>query len=207
MILALNEKKERIEATPHSVAKCPLCKTPAISKCGKLKIWHWAHKDLKECDPWSEPESEWHLNWKKKFPLECREVVIGCHRADIVTKEGTIIELQKSSISVEEIWERERFYRNMIWVLPADKYTSYDVAYVRTRGRVWTRHHRSFDFAKKPVFIELVSDGITGAFLEKHACRIQYFKIIKGILFCQNHPFKSSELTLSNKFIKQDNIY
>ena len=38
------------------------------------------------------------------------------HRADIVTRKGTVVELQHSSISVDSIEARESFYGKMIWL-------------------------------------------------------------------------------------------
>ena len=36
---------EKIEAIPHKRAKCPLCGEEVLSKCGEVKMWHWAHKN------------------------------------------------------------------------------------------------------------------------------------------------------------------
>jgi competence CoiA-like predicted nuclease len=91
-----------------------------MSKCGSINIWHWAHVTTVDCDAWGEPESEWHLNWKRGLPLDWIEVVMeddDCkHRADIRLPTGLVIELQHSPISVEEIQKREAFYQNMIWI-------------------------------------------------------------------------------------------
>jgi len=108
---------ERILAEPKSKAKCPICNDEVISKCGSIKIWHWSHKANKDCDNWYEPETEWHLNWKNEFPKECQEFTMGKHRADIRTNDRWIIELQNSSISSEDIIEREKYYKRMIWLL------------------------------------------------------------------------------------------
>lgn len=116
MIWALKEN-EIIKATPKNKALCPSCNSELISKCGIIKIWHWAHKSEKDCDDFSEPESEWHLNWKNKFPKEWQEVSIENHRADIQTKSRLVIELQNSPLSSEDIIKREKFYREMVWIL------------------------------------------------------------------------------------------
>lgn len=116
MQYALNDKKERIEATPKMKALCPCCEKPVASKCGDVKIWHWAHVSLEDCDPWYEPETLWHREWKNQFPKECREVIVGNHRADVKHK-GVVFEFQHSSISFGEVREREVFYKNMIWII------------------------------------------------------------------------------------------
>jgi len=107
--------------TPGQRGICACCQSTVIAKCGDINAWHWAH-EARDCDPWSEPESAWHLNWKAEFKQSRTEVVIGPHRADVVTPAGRVIELQASSINPEEIRERERFYRNMIWVFRADTF-------------------------------------------------------------------------------------
>lgn len=38
------------------------------------------------------------------------------HIADIIKRDGWVVELQHSPISPEEIWQRERFYGRMFWL-------------------------------------------------------------------------------------------
>ena len=63
-------------------------------------------------------DTEWHRGWQLEVPAQCREVVIGPHRADIVTPTaGAFVELQHSNLSVPEIREREDYYgRSMRWI-------------------------------------------------------------------------------------------
>jgi hypothetical protein len=110
----------RTLAHPNAKASCPTCNGDLIAKCGELKSWHWAHK-TKDCDHWSEPESEWHRQWKERFPAEWQEQQIGNHRADVLTPRG-IIEFQRSPIKPAEIRERESFYGKMAWVLDASSF-------------------------------------------------------------------------------------
>jgi hypothetical protein len=92
-------------------------------------VKHWRHKGG-DCDPWSEPEGPWHLGWKERFDLSCREIglidpVTGeRHRADVLcgagTPKATVLELQHSSISEDERAAREAFYRQahrMFWLV------------------------------------------------------------------------------------------
>ena len=138
-----NQSGERVAATPAQKASCPSCDGNVISKCGDIKIWHWAH-EVSDCDPWSEGETLWHREWKERFPEDCREVtmhhyihghgekgfgVLGqenCHRADIKT-DTHVVEFQHSSISGDEIRERETFYHlckgyEMAWVIDVLEY-------------------------------------------------------------------------------------
>ena len=115
-----NQKKE---AEKGLKGLCPICQQPVIAKCGKFKINHWAHKSLKHCDNWWENETEWHRQWKNTFPLEWQEIVSidektgEKHIADIKTNSGMVVEFQHSNISEEERISREKFYKNMIWIV------------------------------------------------------------------------------------------
>ena len=145
-------------AAPGASGNCPACGGDLIAKCGTIVSWHWAHKTC-DCDHWSEPESEWHLDWKRKFPQKFQEVTIGPHRADVLCPKG-VIEFQKSSISATEIQERENFYGRMVWVVWAG-----DWCLQHRRGSskqaprfVWSPPRKSWFAARKPLFIDLGGD-------------------------------------------------
>jgi hypothetical protein len=100
-------------------------------------VRHWRHK-AGDCDPWSEPEGEWHLGWKEKFDIACREIGLvdpktgERHRADVLcgmgTNRATVLELQHSSISEDERNAREAFYRQahrMFWLIHIHSETSF----------------------------------------------------------------------------------
>jgi Competence protein CoiA-like family len=93
----------RAEALPGLVGTCPACGSICRPKCGQMVIWHWAHHARADCDRWSEPMTEWHRAWQEVVPDDRREVVMGPHRADIVTASGGVVELQHSPISPEII--------------------------------------------------------------------------------------------------------
>lgn len=93
-----------------------------IAKCGGHRVWHWAHRGVRVCDPWWEPETEWHRAWKNEFPVDWQEVVHLAQSgekyvADVRTQGGMVIEFQHSFLKVEERTARESFYRPMIWVV------------------------------------------------------------------------------------------
>lgn len=66
----------RIEATPGVRGVCinPACASPMAARCGRVKVWHWAHKGTRPCDAWCEPETPWHRAWKDHFPRDWQEV-------------------------------------------------------------------------------------------------------------------------------------
>ena len=106
----------RTKAIPKAVSICSCCKSKIIAKCGRIKIWHWSHEATDHCDMWWEPMSEWHLSWQSHVPESMTEVIIGEHIADIKLSTGKVIEIQHSSISPEEVQEREEFYGEMTWI-------------------------------------------------------------------------------------------
>lgn len=116
----VNEEPQ--EALPGLSGKCKSCGDPTIAKCGKVKIWHWAHIGKRMCDPWWENETEWHRAWKGLFPKENQEIVMYAengekHIADVKMDHGYVIEFQHSHIKPQERQDRENFYKKMIWIV------------------------------------------------------------------------------------------
>ena len=162
MLYALNKKKEKIKAIPKSNAICPMCDGKVISKCGQIKIWHWSHESLKDCDSFGEGETYWHIKWKLLVDKEFCEVTIGNHRADIFIH-NTVIELQNSSISTEDIIKREECYGNMIWLFNAEEFKENielresDDSRKNTKNLFyktfrWKYPRKSLWYCKKPLF-------------------------------------------------------
>ena len=121
------------EATKGAKGTCLCCGAEVIAKCGKIRIAHWAHKNNEEC-PYSmkEPKTQWHLNWQNYFPKEWQEVKCTdeqtgeIHIADIKTTNGLVVEFQHSAINPEERLSRERYHKNMIWVIDGTR-SKYDL--------------------------------------------------------------------------------
>jgi competence protein CoiA len=114
---------QRVEAYARGRGMCPVCKGEVIAKCGTHKVPHWAHRGIRDCNSWAEKETEWHRAWKNKFPAECQEFIQRDghsgerHIADVRTPHGLVIEFQHSHLDPLERAKRERFYRNMVWVV------------------------------------------------------------------------------------------
>jgi Competence protein CoiA-like family len=113
---------ERTAAAPGLTGTCPSCGSAMVAKCGPLRINHWAHRGVRDCDSWAEPETPWHRTWKNQYPTAWQE----CpqhdqhgekHIADVRTEHGLVIEFQHSHLKPEERVARERFYGNMVWVV------------------------------------------------------------------------------------------
>lgn len=117
----------KAEAQPKLRGTCSYCGSEMIARCGRHKIWHWAHKSRADCDPWWESEGEWHRQWKNHFPEEWQEVIQvdeltgEKHIADVKNPFGLVIEFQSSNIKPEEKKSREDFYKDMIWVVNGNR--------------------------------------------------------------------------------------
>ena len=163
MFVANDQEGNRItieDAVQGGAYFCPVCGGALSVKAKKpeaLKAAHFAHKKGKDCDSWKHDLSEWHYAWQKSFPKECREVVVQNgeekHRADVLIN-NTVIEFQHSSISAEEIAERNSFYREcgykVVWVFDAEgkiknKFgDTLDPYLCRETDLLWKRARREF---------------------------------------------------------------
>ncbi len=176
----------RVAPARDTVCHCPLCGNVVRAKAltSKLVTPHWAHI-ASDCDSWSEPESAWHRAWKERFPEECREVVMGPHRADVRLADGLVIEIQHSFLPESEILERENFYGRMVWVVDArawdighrdryavgsdtygdEEYTRYQVDFTPLRDQKltagqlvkfrWRRPRRTWAAARRQLFLDV----------------------------------------------------
>ena len=132
-----------------------------MPKCGEIKTWHWAHEAVRDCDPWYEPETEWHRSWKAHAPEERVEVTMGPHRADIVGSDGGVIELQHSSIGPDEIRDREAFYGRMVWLIDGSPFAENLRVTIDARQCrfVWAHARPSWLAAAAPKFVHGFSLG------------------------------------------------
>jgi len=125
MKLAYVEGDNRV-AEPGLVGKCRDCGHVMVAKCGKHRVWHWAHWKSKECDPWWETETEWHRSSKNQFPVAWQEIGHTArsgerHRADVRTESGLVLEFQYSPLKEAERASREDFYTRLVWVVYANR--------------------------------------------------------------------------------------
>ena len=117
---------KRQEPQPKISGQCIGCGNPVVSKCGEVRVPHWAHKGRIQCDTWWENETEWHRSWKNQFPTDWQEIIHQAedgerHIADVKTNKGWVIEFQHSYINPEERRSRENFYKKLIWVVDGSR--------------------------------------------------------------------------------------
>ena len=120
------------DADKNEYYSCPICNQRLKQNRGQIRIPHFSHigkisnrsADYAPCtDRWHYCKSEWHLEWQKRFPINCQEVVVSNgkekHFADVLIN-NTVIEFQHSPISIVEFYERNDFYNEcgykVVWV-------------------------------------------------------------------------------------------
>ena len=163
----------RTEPLSGLAGHCPVCDREMTPKCGRYVRWHWAHKRRSGCDPWHEPETEWHLMWKDCFPKNNQEVVHidngtgERHIADVKSASGLVVEVQHSPIAQRELLSREAFYGDMIWIVDARDLagyfslgTSHDLATFSPMSYHFRWFSRSsllkrWSVARKPVYFDI----------------------------------------------------
>jgi hypothetical protein len=159
MLNAKDKKGNLIEPIPNIKGYCCLCNNKVYSKCGNINIWHFAHYN-DDCDKWSEGETDWHINWKLKVPKKNREVIVGKHRADIKLDNNLVVELQHSHLNINDIKEREKYYKYMIWIINC--IPKVDNIIIRHKEKYitfkWKWARKSFLEAKCPIYLDLGKD-------------------------------------------------
>jgi competence protein CoiA len=126
-MLTADVNGNRSRPLPGAVGTCPFCQSEMIARCGEVRVHHWAHKSKLNCDPWWEPETDWHRNWKNEFPLRWQERILWDeatrekHIADVFTLAGLTVEVQHSHLEPEERRAREAFYKNMLWIVDGSR--------------------------------------------------------------------------------------
>jgi len=126
MRYAINTEGDKIEVSySKQEALCPDCKLPVFGRKGRVRPKYWRHANNSDCDNWHEPITKWHIDWQDEFDKKFQEIQLidentgETHRADIKLSNGTVIEVQNSPITIDEIEARETFYgtNHMIWIL------------------------------------------------------------------------------------------
>ena len=152
---------EKGRAEPAAQGACPWCSADMIAKCGEIMTWHWAHVPQQACEYAGKGETEWHLEWKTHFPPERTEVRIkqdGKIRiADALNLDGETVEFQHSSISVQEIRQREEFHGHINWVFDLrHRYHSFFFKKVSfaTTSFWWSRPWKSITQSRGSVFLD-----------------------------------------------------
>lgn len=189
MLVAKNNERERIYPTPKTEAECPRCNEKVISKCGKIKSWHWAHSSDSKCK--SKGMSKWHSEWQKEFPIgsvEVRKTLDdGSFKIADVLIDNNVLEFQHSSINEDEVLCRNKFYgdnfnKNVVWVFDM---TENSTKYNFSHGYVYKTNEQGEDrkencfMWRKPILSRLPRDTFIFFDFGTYILRIIHFEIKK----------------------------
>lgn len=134
-----------------------------ISRQGTKMSWHFAFSPgqvIFDCDRKEyKNKTLWHELWQSYSPSSHVEVYRWkniendtiCHIADLIDKEGYIVEFQHSSISLEDVRSREQVYDQMYWIIDAtdsDWIPLVDKIIVKQKHGWWSR-------LSKPIFLDI----------------------------------------------------
>lgn len=201
MFIALDKEGNKIEINGSQKKKkyfCPCCGAEVIQKKGKVNIWHYSHKNIKECDLWYEM-TEWHRSWQEHFPDEFREVIMDNgqdkHIADIKVK-NLVVEFQHSPMSVDTFKERCEFYGKdgyLIWLFDLRDKKIYETGWSGCRKYQWDWAHKFIqgsikNFKNVDIFFQIKN------YFHPEKCRI--VKVIdnkKGLKYFDGVEFSENE--------------
>ena len=126
-------------------AWCPCCGKAMVSRVGDQRRPHWAHKSAERCDEWWEVESDWHIEWRKRF-LVAAKPDVKVEIEDVLEKEGSrhfsdiriedrlSIVLRRARMDDAMKAERLAFFGDLIWLVQA-KVSEYK-RLIRQRGEL-----------------------------------------------------------------------
>ena len=139
-----------------------------IPRQGRHNIWHFAlhHTETQyDCDQptYKCNKGEWHINWQSYSPPSHLEIYKKykktdgtnvCHIADMIDKNGNIVEFQHSNINLDNIKSREECYDKMYWVVDAT-----DSDYILLdNGNILIKEYKNWwSDITKPIFFDIGS--------------------------------------------------
>lgn len=134
MLSALDEKGRLVslldEISEKQTFTCPACHSPVRLRHGQIMRPHFAHVSLKNCDFYSENESDEHLQLKvalyqalsQSENVTVEAVLPELHQvADVLVNDNLALEVQCSRLSEKRLRERTTSYHkagfNVLWLL------------------------------------------------------------------------------------------
>ena len=141
---------------------CPGCGANLVLKAGEVKIPHFAHRSLADCDSFSEPETPLHLHGKLQLHqffsrfnhhIELEKYLPAIkQRADLLVGQKTAIEFQYSAIPASQVRSRSEGYRSIaiepLWISGAPMLQPDGIQLIRLRQfeRQMVRHSNGVDY-------------------------------------------------------------
>lgn len=136
---------------------CPGCGADLMLKAGEVKIPHFAHRSLADCDASSEPETPLHLHGKLQLQeffsrlnhsAELEKYLPAIkQRADLLVSQNMAIEFQCSPISPSQVRSRTEGYKSIaiepLWILGARLQQRDGIQLVRIKQFEWAMARRT----------------------------------------------------------------
>lgn len=128
MYIALDENHKRItieNAKKGNKYYCTECKAEVITKKGKVREHHFAHKNEQTSCSYKKHEGKtlWHREWQNLFGADYQEIILENNdekRIADVSIHNYVIEFQHSPMKLSEFRSRNKFYTSLgykiIWV-------------------------------------------------------------------------------------------
>ncbi|AYG00760.1 competence protein CoiA [Lactococcus allomyrinae] len=164
MLTAIDEKNKLVnllESSPEELTGqyfCPACKTEVVLKNGNIKITHFAHKTLQNCESWTENESVQHLTlkkilyrwFKKSEKVEVEKYLPELKQTpDLLVNDKIAIEVQCSSLSLKRLKERTENYQthgySVIWLMGKKLWLSHQLTELQ-KNLMYFSENRGFYF-------------------------------------------------------------
>lgn len=133
MLTAKGEDGHRIsvingDGSKNTKAFCPCCGKPMVAKAGEIRRPHWAHVKAERCDEWWEQESDWHIDWRKRF-LDADKTSVKVdiehvldkngekHFSDVRIDDRLSLILRRARLDPKAVNERISFFGDLIWMV------------------------------------------------------------------------------------------
>jgi competence CoiA-like predicted nuclease len=161
MIVAKNIKGEWIYANQSKEkAYCPICKTELVLAIYTNEVDRFRHKPNTGCTYGQNQINDWHIEWQSLFKnTEINYPELGL-RADVVFKNGLILELQNSSIAWTELRNRESKYKKMVWLFNLTNEKHYKNTLLKNGLFRWEYPDKHWLMFTKPSFFQIEDDLI-----------------------------------------------
>lgn len=148
---------EELAALKKQSYFCPGCGADLVLKAGEVKIPHFAHRSLADCDASSEPETPLHLHGKLQLQeffsrlnhsAELEKYLPAIkQRADLFVRQNMAIEFQCSAISASQIRSRTEGYQSIAiesqWILGARFQQRDGIQLIRLKQFEWAMARRT----------------------------------------------------------------
>lgn len=156
MRIAKNINGDYVWVTSQEQGYCPDCNEKLITKSGAQVAAYYSHLPSTYCRIASGEKTEWHIIWQSKFDKTEIYSKDKKNIADVMLKNGTVLEFQNSNIDLLTMRQREAQWDKMIWLF---NLTNSQVK-ITNNKMVWLRPKKGFLYFVKPAFFHVINHVI-----------------------------------------------